>query len=121
MATSEAATRLSKDTAALLREELESVRDELAETIKHASGGAVLAGAAAGCGVLALVATHEAIVRLLEQVMPAPAAGAILAGTYAAAAVGLVLLARKQLKAAADAASEERAVNDELSEEASPI
>jgi hypothetical protein len=117
MATSETATRLSKDTAALVREELESVRGELGETIKHMGGGAVLAGAAAGCGLLALVATHEAILRLLEEALPPPAAGAVLAAGYVAAAVALVLLAKKQLKAAADAAAEHTA-NDGADEPA---
>lgn len=112
MATSDAATRLSRDTSALLREELESVRDELGETIKHMGGGAILAGAAVGAGVLALVATHEAILRLLEEAMPPPAAGAALAAGYLAAAVALVLLARKQIKAAADAAGQRRSDGD---------
>lgn len=107
MAGSEAATRLSRDTAALLREELETVRDELADTVKHMSGGVILATAAAGCGVLALVATHEAILRLLESVMPAPAAAAVLTVGYAATATALIVLARNQLKAAADAAARE--------------
>jgi Putative Actinobacterial Holin-X, holin superfamily III len=102
----EAANRLSKDTSALVREELVSVRDDLAGTIKHMSGGAILVGAAAGSALLALVATHEAILQLLESVMPASAAGAVLAASYVAAATTLVLLARKQLKAAADAMSE---------------
>lgn len=115
MATSEAATRLSKDTGALIREELESVRDELAVTIKHMSGGAILAGAAVGCGVLALVATHDAVLGLLESVMPASAAGAVLAASYVAAATTLVLLARKQLKDAADAMSK-RTAGDDTSE-----
>jgi hypothetical protein len=75
------------------------------------SGGAILAGAAAGSILLALVATHEAILELLESVMPAPAAGAVLAASYVAAATTLVLLARKQLKAAADAMSERGASN----------
>lgn len=118
MATSEAASRLSRDTGVLIREELESVRDELAATIKHMGGGAIMAGAAVGCGVLALVATHDAVLGLLESVMPASAAGAVLAASYVAAATSLMLLARKQLKDAAAEMSKRTAGDEPVGAEA---
>ena len=107
MSGSDAAVRLRNDAAALMRDELESLRGELADTARHMSTGAVMGAASAGTGMLALAALHTTVLRLLESVMPAPAAAAVLAVGYVAGAAVLVLAARKQLKAAADSAAAE--------------
>jgi hypothetical protein len=105
MSGSDAAVRLRNDAAALMRDELDSLRGELADTARHMSSGAIMATASAGTGLLALAALHATLLRLLESVMPPWAAAAVLAGGYVAAAAVLVFMARKQLKAAADSAS----------------
>jgi Putative Actinobacterial Holin-X, holin superfamily III len=105
MSGSAAAATLSKDAAALMRGELDALRGELAESARHLSGGALMAGASGVTGVLALAAAHQAILQLLESVMPAPVAAAVLALGYVAVGAALVMVARKKLQAAADAAA----------------
>jgi len=112
MSGSDAAVRLRNDAAALMRDELDSLRGELADTARHMSSGAIMATASAGTGLLALAALHTTLLRLLESVMPPAAAAAVLAVGYVAGAAVLVFMARKQLKAAADSAASERGDRD---------
>lgn len=112
MSGTDAAVRLRNDAAALMRDELESLRGELADTARHMSSGAIMAAASAGTGMLALAALHATVLRLLESVMPPPAAAAVLTVGYVAGAAVLVMAARKQLKAAADSAAAERGGRD---------
>ncbi len=84
-----------------VREELEAIRDEVAERGKHAArGGAYLTGAAilgAGAGVALLALPALA----LRRVVPAPVAALLLAAGYG---TGAAALARRGVEAVQEAA-----------------
>ena len=99
----DAAARLAQDTTELAREEIRAVQDEVMTALKRfGAGGALLAGAGT-CGVLALWAAHETLLRGMESVLPRGRAAAVLTCAYAAAAVGLGFAARDRVQAAARA------------------
>lgn len=101
-----AADRLSQDTAALLRAEIERVRDEMTGALRRAGlGTAALAGAGV-CGVLALWSAHEALLRSLEKVLPPPRAAAVLTVAYGAKGAALAWFGRSKLRGAGRASHE---------------
>lgn len=96
----DAANRLTQDTAALVRQELQAVRKELLATARRAGAGAGLCAGAGVCGLLALCAAHSTLLRALEHTMPRGRAAATLTALYAAAAAGLGVAGRERLRAA---------------------
>lgn len=101
-----AADRLSQDTAALLREELDRIRGEMTAALRRAGlGGAALAGAGV-CGVLALWSAHETALRSLEAVLPPARAAAVLTAAYAAGGTALVCVGRAKMRGAGRASHE---------------
>ncbi|MGQ5637734.1 MULTISPECIES: phage holin family protein [unclassified Streptomyces] len=102
----DAANRLAQDAADLARRELRAVQDEAMAGLRRLTvGGTMLTGAGL-CGILAVSAVHETVLRATEKVLPRTRAAALLAGLYTAAAVGLGLTARNRIRAAAEAAAE---------------
>lgn len=102
----DAAARLSHDTAELVRQELAEVRSELAATIRRAGWGATLVAGSGVCGLLALWAGHETLLRALEAVMPPKRAAATLTAAYACCAGALALCGRGRLRTAVAASGE---------------
>ncbi|MFJ7150308.1 phage holin family protein [Streptomyces sp. NPDC100445] len=99
----DAAARLAEDTADLARREVRAIQQEALSTLRRlGAGGALLAGAGT-CGVLALWAAHEAVLRGVESVMPRGRAAVTLTCLYAASAAALGAAARNRLRTAAQA------------------
>ncbi len=99
----DAAARLAQDTAELARREIRTIQDEAVTALKGFGAGGVLLAGAGTCGVLALWAAHETLLRALESVLPKGRATAALACAYSAGAAALGLAARDRIRAAADA------------------
>jgi hypothetical protein len=99
----DAAARLTRDTAALAREQIGQLVKELTATVREAGAGAALLGGAGVCGVLALAAAHQSALRTLETMMPRPLAAVTLTGVYGGAAAALTTAGLKKIRAAADA------------------
>ena len=101
----DAATRLAQDAAELARQEIRAIQDEARSGLRRfAAGGSLLAGAGL-CGVLALAAGHQSVLRAAESVMPRARASILLTCVYASAAAALALGARNRMRAAAEAAA----------------
>ena len=109
--TETAATRLTRDTAALVREQVEQLTRDLADTVRDAGAGAVLLAGAGTCGLLALAAAHQSALRTLESVMPRPLAAMTMTAAYGAGAAALATAGMKKIKEAADASTETLAEN----------
>jgi hypothetical protein len=74
--------------ADVVREEVRTVRADLADAARPATAGLLLLGAAAGCAVLGVGAASVTALRLMETVLPRLlAAAALTAGYVAGAAV----------------------------------
>ncbi|MFR0357333.1 phage holin family protein [Streptomyces sediminimaris] len=102
----DAAGRLAQDAADLARREIKTVQDEAMTGLRRvAASGTLLAGAGV-CGILALWAAHETVLRTVEQVLPGARASAVLACGYTTGAVAFGLAARNRMRAAAEAAAE---------------
>ena len=106
-----AATRLTRDTAALVREQVEQLTRDLADTVRDAGAGAVLLAGAATCGLLALAAAHQSALRALESMMPRPLAAMTLTAAYGGGAAALASAGLKKIKEAADASGDALAEN----------
>jgi Putative Actinobacterial Holin-X, holin superfamily III len=101
----DAATRLAQDAAELARQEIRAIHDEARSGLRRfAAGGTLLAGAGL-CGVLALAAGHETVLRAAESVMPRSRASMLLTCVYVSATAALALGARNRMRAAAEAAA----------------
>ncbi len=109
--TETAATRLTRDTAALVREQVEQLTRDLADTVRDAGAGAVLLAGAGTCGLLALAAAHQSALRTLESMMPRPLAAITMTIAYGAGAAALATAGMKKIKEAADASAETLAEN----------
>jgi hypothetical protein len=106
-----AATRLTRDTAALVREQVEQLTRDLADTVRDAGAGAVLLAGAGTCGLLALAAAHQSALRALESMMPRPLAAMTLTAAYGGGAAALASAGLKKIKEAADASGDALAEN----------
>jgi hypothetical protein len=106
-----AATRLTRDTAALVREQVEQLTRDLADTVRDAGAGALLLAGAATCGLLALAAAHQSALRALESMMPRPLAAMTLTAAYGGGAAALASAGLKKIKEAADASGDALAEN----------
>ncbi|MEU9444099.1 hypothetical protein AB0D42_24970 [Streptomyces sp. NPDC048304] len=72
----DAANRLAQDTADLARRELRAIQDETMAGLRRLTvGGTLLAGAGL-CGILAVSAVHETVLRAAESVLPRARAAA---------------------------------------------
>jgi hypothetical protein len=109
--TETAATRLTRDTAALVREQVEQLTRDLAGTVRDAGAGAVFLAGAGTCGLLALAAAHQSALRLLESLMPRPLAAMTMTAAYGAGAAALATAGVKKIKEAADSSTEALAEN----------
>jgi hypothetical protein len=92
--------RLAGDMAAVVREELQTVRTEVTDAARPAAAGLLLVGAAAGCAVLGLGAASTTVLRLLETFLPRRLAAAGLTAGYLAAAAVLGGMGLERLRAA---------------------
>ncbi|WP_129311413.1 phage holin family protein [Streptomyces sp. L2] len=99
----DAAARLAQDTTELARQEIRAVQEEVMTALKRFGAGDALLAGAGTCGVLALWAAHETLLRGMESLLPRGPAAALLTCTYAAAAVGMGLAARGRVRSAAQA------------------
>lgn len=99
----DAAARLAQDTAELARREIREIQDEALTALKRFGTGGVLLAGAGTCGLLALWAAHETLLRAVESVLPRGRAAAVLTCGYSAAAAALGLAARDRMRAAAEA------------------
>ena len=104
--TETAATRLTRDTAALVREQVEQLTRDLAGTVRDAGAGAVFLAGAGTCGLLALAAAHQSALRTLESMMPRPLAAMTMTTAYGAGAAALAMAGMKKIKEAADTSTE---------------
>lgn len=109
--TETAATRLTRDTAALVREQVEQLTRDLAGTVRDAGAGAVFLAGAGTCGLLALAAAHQSALRTLESMMPRPLAAMTMTAAYGAGAAALAAAGMKKIKEAADTSTETLAEN----------
>ncbi|MFE5258596.1 phage holin family protein [Streptomyces coelicoflavus] len=98
----EALDRLAQDTTELARREIGAVQEEALAALKRFGAGGVLLAGAGTCGVLALWAVHEAMLRAAESVLPRGRA-AVLACAYTVGGAALGVAARNRVRAAADA------------------
>ncbi|WNM32927.1 phage holin family protein [Streptomyces sp. Li-HN-5-11] len=103
---SEAAARLGQDAADLARREVRAVQGDLMAGLRRFEAGGALLGGAGVCGILAVWAAHETVLRGLERVMPRGRAAAVLTCAYGSAAAALAVAARDRVNAAADAAAD---------------
>lgn len=103
--TETAATRLTRDTAALVREQVEQLTHDLADTVRDAGAGAIFLVGAGTCGLLAVAAAHQTVLRALESMMPRPLAALTLTAAYGGGAAALASAGVKKIKEAADASS----------------
>jgi Putative Actinobacterial Holin-X, holin superfamily III len=90
---------LADDVRTLLRQELRSAREELRDSARNAGRGAALLGGAGVLGALGAGTSAALLVRMLDRVLPRPAAALVatvvyLAGAGALAAAGLAELRR---------------------------
>jgi hypothetical protein len=92
--------RLAGDMAAVVRDELQSVRADVADAARPAAAGIVLLGAAAGCAVLAIGAASTTVLRIAETFLPRRLAVAGLTAGYLAGAAVLGALALQRLQEA---------------------
>jgi putative superfamily III holin-X len=89
-------SQLSRETAALVRDELQQVRDELAHQGKRVGASAGLLGAAGGLGIGAFGAITAGLVSALGR--GRPGRGALLVALlYGGGATALALVARDRL------------------------
>jgi hypothetical protein len=102
---------LTRDTAALVREQVEQLTRDLADTVRDAGAGALLLAGAATCGLLALAAAHQSALRALESMMPRPLAAMTLTAAYGGGAAALASAGLKKIKEAADASGDALAEN----------
>lgn len=93
--------RLSEETAALVRQELQLARAEMAGKGKTAGVGAGMVGGAGLMGLGAFGAFTAACVLGLAKVVPAWLAALVVAGVYGAAAAAMGLTGKKRLREAA--------------------
>src|SRR5262245_58612260 len=84
-----AGERLAGDMADVVREEVRTVRADLADAARPATAGLLLLGAAAGCAVLGVGAASVTALRLMETVPPKLLAAAALTAGYVAGATVL--------------------------------
>lgn len=108
-----AATRLTRDTTALVREQVQQLTRDLAGTVRDAGAGAIFLAGAGTCGLLALAAAHQSALRTLETMMPRPLAALTLTAAYGAGAAVLATAGLKKIKEAADSSTEALAENHE--------
>ncbi|MGK9465165.1 phage holin family protein (plasmid) [Streptomyces sp. G6] len=99
----DAAARLAQDTTELARREIGAVQEEVLAALKRFGAGGVLLVGAGTCGLLALWAAHETVLRAAESVLPRDRAAAVLACVYCAGGAALGVAARNRVRAAADA------------------
>lgn len=89
-------SQLSSETGALVRDELQRVRDDLAQQARHLGGSAGLLGAAAALGIGAFGSLTAALASALGR--GRPGRGALLVAIlYGGGATGLALAARDRL------------------------
>ena len=82
---------LMRDLRRLVREELDTAKDELAATARRSIRAGALLGAAATCGVVAGGTSAVIVLRALDRFLPPVAASAAATGMWT---VGAVALAR---------------------------
>ncbi|MFD8427769.1 phage holin family protein [Streptomyces coelicoflavus] len=99
----DAAARLAQDTTELARREIGALQEEVLAALKRFGAGGVLLAGAGTCGVLALWAAHETVMRAAESALPRGRAAALLACAYGAGGAALGVAARNRIRAAADA------------------
>jgi len=99
----EAASRLAQDTTDLARREIRAVQDEAVIALKRFGAGGFLLAGAGTCGLLALWAGHETLLRTVGTMLPRGRAAAVLTCAYGAGAVALGMAARNRIRSAADA------------------
>jgi uncharacterized membrane protein YqjE len=105
--TGELFKRLSEQTSALVRQEIELAKAEVSEKGKAAGAGAGLLGGAAVLGLLAAGALTAFIVLLLSKAMDAWVAALIVTVIYAAIAGALALMGRDRVRAGMPPAPEQ--------------
>jgi uncharacterized membrane protein YqjE len=105
--TGELFKRLSEQTSALVRQEIELAKAEVSEKGKAAGAGAGLLGGAAVLGLLAAGALTAFIVLLLSKAMDAWVAALIVTVIYAAIAGALALMGRERVRAGMPPAPEQ--------------
>lgn len=99
--TAELLHRATEQLSRLVRDELALARAELTEKGRHAGIGVGLFGGGGALALYGLGALLVALVLLLAQVMPAWIAAAIVAVVLFAAAAGLALSGRRQIRRSA--------------------
>jgi uncharacterized membrane protein YqjE len=105
--TGELFKRLSEQTSALVRQEIELAKAEVSEKGKAAGAGAGMLGGAAVIGLLAAGALTAFIVLLLSKAMDAWVAALIVTVIYAAIAGALALMGRDRVRAGMPPAPEQ--------------
>src|SRR3954451_8528343 len=99
--------QLSEQTSALVRQELELAKAEMAEKGKQAGIGAGMFGGAGLFGLLAMIALTACFIVALDHAVTDWLAALIVAALYAAIAGVLALTGRNKVREAAPAAPEQ--------------
>jgi len=98
----ELVNRLASDLTALVRQEFELLRSEMAEELsrsgRRAGQGAGMLGAAAVCGLMALVCLSATLVLVLALAFPAWVAALIVTFAYGAVAGVLAVEGKRKIK-----------------------
>ena len=97
--TGELLQRLSDTVGTLLRQEFRQGKAELASKAQQSAAGAGLVAAGGVLGAAAVGTSTVTLVRLLDRVLPAPAAAAVATAALGGGAAALGMLGIRQLRA----------------------
>jgi hypothetical protein len=92
--------QLSEQTAALVRQEIETARAEIADKVRNAAAGGALLGAAGATGTFAAASLHTLFLRTLDKRLPPAWAAFTATVTYAGIAGALGREGVRRLRAA---------------------
>lgn len=97
--TGELLQRLNDAVGTLVRQELQQAKNELADKARQGAPGMACVGAAAVLGAASAGTSTVTLVRLLDRVLPGPAAAAVATAGLAGAAAALAFVGVRQLTA----------------------
>lgn len=97
--TGELLQRLNETVGTLVRQELQQAKNELVDKARQSTGGVACLAAASVLGAASVGTSVATVLRLLDRVLPAPAAGAVATAGFGGAAAALTVAGVSQLRA----------------------